>query len=71
MSRFKIQMVPNVGNFIIFIMFLVAPLFLRPPITFYVFVQRKTFLGNSQVLGEIHFVILKVESGFGKTYKNV
>lgn len=52
-------------------MFLVAPLFLRAPIPFYVFVQRKIFLENSQVLGEIHFVILKVESRFGKTYKNV
>lgn len=71
MSRFTIQIAPNVGNFIILMMFLVAPLFLRPPVPFYVSVQVKTFLGNYQVLGEIHFVILKVESCFGKIYKNV
>ena len=69
MSRFTIQIVPYVGNFIILMMFLVAP-FLRPPVPFYVSVQVKTF-GNYQVLGEIHFVILKVEFCFGKIYKNV
>ena len=61
---------PNVGNFIILMMFLVAPLLLRPPVPFYVSVQVKTF-GNYQVLGEIHFVILKVEFCFRKIYKNV
>ena len=70
MSRFTIQIVPYVGNFIILMMFLVAPFFLRPRVPFYVSVQVKTF-GNYQVLGEIYFVILKVEFCFGKIYKNV